>query len=59
VAVTLGPESVGRELLAAAPAFAAMGLVDRSGGLGEGLRMLSFSAQAILLFAFVTGHFVG
>ena len=59
VAVTLGPESVGRELLAAAPAFAAMGLVDRGGTLGEGLRLLSFAALAILLFAFTTGHFVG
>jgi hypothetical protein len=59
VAVTLGPESVGRELLAAAPAFAAMGLVDRGGGLSEGLRLLSFAALAVLLFAFATGHFVG
>jgi hypothetical protein len=61
VAVTalLAPESAGRELLAAVPAFVVLGLVDGGGGLGEGLRMVAFGAMLLLLVAFVTGHFVG
>jgi hypothetical protein len=59
VAVLFAPESVGRELLGAVPAFAAMGLLDRGGGIAEGLRVLAFACLLVLLFAFVTGHFVG
>jgi hypothetical protein len=59
VAVLFASESVGRELLAAVPAFAAMGILDRGGGMGEGLRVLAFACLLVLLFAFVTGHFVG
>lgn len=59
VSVFFAPESVGRELLAAVPAFAAAGFVDRGGSLAEGLRMLSFGLAGVLLFAFATAHFVG
>jgi hypothetical protein len=59
VAVLFAPESVGRELLAAVPAFAVMGLLDRGGSLGEGVRLVAFGCGLLLLFAFATGHFVG
>ena len=58
VAVLLAPESIGRELLAVIPAFAAVGYLGAPAG-GEGLRLLSFALLLVLLFAFVTGHFVG
>jgi hypothetical protein len=59
VGVLFAPESTGRELLAAVPAFGAMGMLDRGGGLGEGVRMVAFGCLLVLLFAFATGHFVG
>ncbi len=59
VGVLFAPESVGRELLAAVPAFAAAGIVDRDGSVAEGLRLLSFGLLVVFLFAFVTAHFVG
>jgi hypothetical protein len=59
VGILFAPESVGREFLAAVPAFAAAGLVDRGGSLAEGLRMLSFGLAVVFLFAFATAHFVG
>ncbi len=59
VAVLFAPESVGRELLAAVPAFAVAGIVDRGGSLGEALRLFSFGLLMVLLVAFVTAHFVG
>lgn len=59
VGVLFAPESVGRELLAVVPAFAALGLVDSGGSTGEALRMLSLGCLFVLLFAFVTAHFVG
>ncbi|MBI3455129.1 MAG: hypothetical protein HY002_05010 [Candidatus Rokubacteria bacterium] len=59
VGILFAPESVGREFLAAVPAFAAAGMADRGGSLGEGLRMLSFGLSIIFLFAFATAHFVG
>lgn len=59
VAVLFAPDSVGRELLAAVPAFAALGLVTPGGSLGEGLRMCCLGLLIVFLFAFVTGHFVG
>ena len=58
VGVLLAPESVGREFLAAVPAFA-VAAPSRWGGLDEGLRLLSFGLLLVLLFAFVTAHFVG
>ncbi|MBI4012151.1 MAG: hypothetical protein HY359_07600 [Candidatus Rokubacteria bacterium] len=58
VGVLFAPESVGREFLAAVPAFAVAGLTDR-GSLDEGLRLLSFGLLVVFLFAFVTAHFVG
>jgi Mannosyltransferase (PIG-V) len=59
VATVYAPESVGRELLAVAPAFAVAGMVGWEGGMGETLRLCSFGLLFIFLFAFVTGHFVG
>jgi hypothetical protein len=59
VAVLFASESLGRELLAAVPLFAAAGLADRGGSLGEAVRVLSFGLLTILLFAFATAHFVG
>ncbi|HEV8310974.1 MAG TPA: mannosyltransferase family protein [Methylomirabilota bacterium] len=59
VGVLFAPESVGRELLAAVPAFAAAGIADRDGSLAEGLRLLSFGLLVVFLFAFATAHFVG
>ncbi|HEV8673406.1 MAG TPA: mannosyltransferase family protein [Methylomirabilota bacterium] len=59
VGVLFAPESVGREFLAAVPAFGVAGLADRGGSLAEGLRMLSFGLLVVFLFAFVTAHFVG
>jgi hypothetical protein len=59
VGIFFAPESVGREFLAAVPAFAAAGLLDRGGSLAEGLRMLSFGLAVVFLFAFATAHFVG
>jgi Mannosyltransferase (PIG-V) len=58
VAILFAPESVGREFLAAVPAFAAMGFSSR-GPVDEGLRLASFGVLLILLVAFVTAHFVG
>lgn len=58
VGIFFAPESVGREFLAAVPAFAVAGLPDR-GSLDEGLRLLSFGLLVVFLFAFVTAHFVG
>ena len=58
VGIFFAPESVGREFLAAVPAFAVAGLADR-GSLDEGLRLLSFGLLVVFLFAFVTAHFVG
>ncbi len=58
VGILFAPESVGRELLAAMPAFAVAGMLDRGGSVGEGIRILSAGLLAIFLFAFVTGHFV-
>jgi hypothetical protein len=59
VAILFAPESVGREFLAAVPAFAVAGALDRGGSLAEGVRMLSFGLAVIFLFAFATAHFVG
>jgi hypothetical protein len=59
VGILFAPESVGREFLAAVPAFAAAGLLDRGGRLAEGVRMLSFGLAVVFLFAFATAHFVG
>ncbi len=59
VAILFAPESLGREFLAAVPAFAVAGIVDRGGGTGEGLRLLSFGLLLVLLVAFATAHFVG
>ena len=59
VGVLFAPESVGRELLAVVPAFAALGLLDRGGSTGEALRMVSLGCLFVLAFAFVTAHFVG
>jgi hypothetical protein len=59
VSILFAPESVGREFLAAVPAFAAAGLLDRGGSLAEGTRMLSFGLAVVFLFAFATAHFVG
>jgi mannosyltransferase PIG-V len=59
VGILFAPESVGREFLAAVPAFAVTGLLDRGGSLSEGLRMLSFGLAVVFLFAFATAHFVG
>jgi Gpi18-like mannosyltransferase len=59
VAVCFAPESVGREFLAAVPAFAALGLVGPRGMLGETLRLCSLGFLVAVLFAFVTGHFIG
>jgi len=59
VGVLFAPESVGRELLAAVPAFAIMGMLDPGGALGEAVRLVAFGCAMVLLFAFVTGHFVG
>ena len=58
VSILFAPESVGRELLTAIPAFAAAGMMDRS-STGEGVRMLSMGLLLIFLFAFVRGRFVG
>src|SRR5262249_19557815 len=58
VGILFAPESVGREFLAAVPAFAAMGLTHR-GGLDEGLRLASFGMLLLLAVAFTTAHFVG
>jgi len=58
VAILVAPESVGREFLAAVPAFAVMGFSSR-GQVDEGLRLASFGVLLILLIAFVTAHFVG
>jgi hypothetical protein len=59
VGVLFAPESVGRELLAVVPAFAALGLSDRGGSTGEALRMVSLGCLFVLLFGFATAHFVG
>ena len=59
VAVCFAPESTGRELLAAVPAFAVLGLVGPRGMLGETIRLCSLGFLVVFLFAFVTGHFVG
>jgi hypothetical protein len=59
VAVLFAPGSVGREFLAAVPAFAVMGLLDRGGSLAEAIRLVAFGCGLLLLFAFATGHFVG
>jgi mannosyltransferase PIG-V len=59
VAVGFAPNSVGREFLAAVPAFAVLGLVGPRGALGETLRLCSLGFLVLFLFAFVTGHFVG
>jgi hypothetical protein len=59
VAVCFAPESTGRELLGAVPAFAVLGLVGPRGMLGETIRLCSLGFLVVFLFAFVTGHFVG
>jgi mannosyltransferase PIG-V len=59
VAVGFAPQSVGREFLAAVPAFAVLGLVGPRGMLGETLRLCSLGLLIVFVFAFVTGHFVG
>lgn len=59
VGALLAPESVGRELLAAVPCFAALGVVGPTGLVAEGLRMLALGFLVVFLGAFVTGHFVG
>jgi hypothetical protein len=59
VGILFAPESVGREFLAAVPAFAVAGMVDRGGTLAEGARILSFGLLVVFLVAFVTAHFVG
>ena len=59
VAVCFAPESVGREFLAAVPAFAVLGLVGPRGTLGETLRLCSLGFLVVFVFAFVTGHFIG
>jgi hypothetical protein len=59
VGILFAPESVGREFLAAVPAFGVAGLADHGGSLAEGLRLLSFGLLVVFLFAFVTAHFVG
>jgi hypothetical protein len=59
VAILFAPESLGREFLAAVPAFAVAGIVDRGGGTGEGLRLVAFGLLLVFLVAFATAHFVG
>ena len=59
VAIGFAPESVGREFLAAVPAFAVLGLVGPRGMLGETIRLCSLGFLVVFVFAFVTGHFVG
>ena len=59
VSVFFAPDSVGRELLAVTPAFAAIGLTGPRGTLGETLRLSSLGFLLLFLFAFVTGRFVG
>ena len=59
VAIAFAPHSIGREFLAALPAFAALGLVGPRRTLGETLRLCSLGFLVIFVFAFVTGHFVG
>ena len=58
VGTLFGLESAGREYLAAAPAFAVVGILTRGRPL-EGLRMLSMGVLLALVAAFVTGRFVG
>ncbi len=58
VSILFAPDSVGRELLTAIPAFAAAGMMDRTSR-GEAVRMLSMGLLLIFLFAFVRGRFVG
>src|SRR5262249_45386307 len=53
------PESVGRELLAVVPAFAALGMIAPRGLLTEAARLVSFALLLLLLLAFVTGRFIG
>jgi hypothetical protein len=53
-----GLESVGRELLAAAPVFVVSGTLG-VGRHAEGLRALALAIQLVFLIAFVTGRFVG
>ena len=59
VGILFAPESLGRELLAVAPIFAAAGWIDSGSSAGEALRLLSFGLSCVLLFAFATAHFVG
>ena len=59
VAILFAPDSVGREFLAAVPAFAVLGMVGPVGRAGETLRLCSLGFLFVFLFAFVTGHFVG
>jgi len=59
VAVCFAPESVGREFLAAVPAFAVLCVVGPRGALGETLRLCSLGLLVLFLVAFVTGTFVG
>ncbi len=58
VGVLFAPDSVGREFLAAVPAFAAAGGFG-AGGVGEAVRLFSFGLLVVLLVAFQTAHFVG
>ena len=58
VGILFASDSLGRELLAAPPAFAAAGLAAGDGALAESLRLLSFCLLVIFLCAFATGHFV-
>ena len=59
IGVALAPGSIGRELLAAVPAFAAAGFWPGSGRWAEALRVSSFGLLLLLLVAFASGHFVG
>lgn len=59
VAVFFAPESLGREFLAAPPAFAVLGLVRPRGVLAEALRLFSLGLLVLLVYAFATGRFVG
>jgi Mannosyltransferase (PIG-V) len=59
VSLCFAPESVGREFLAVPPAFAALGLVGPRGLIGEAVRLTSMGVLLLLLFAFVTGRFIG
>jgi hypothetical protein len=57
VALIYGPESLGREALAAVPIFAAAGLIDARGVLWVWLGL--FALLVVFVYAFATGSFLG